>query len=1538
MAAIRTDEAARANYDKNRQQVSSQPGQWSRWENIPGVAATAGLTGAALLARPAQAQTVDSNGDQLELQGGGTSDGQANAAFMAKYSRQLEPQPIENIDQGGQGGPEFDAEAAAREEQWKSQKAPIEYVKEAWRAVTVPVDKFKQEHINPIVRGWQAQNQEDYFGGTTDASRMEGMPAKGVGGFLRDQYPGAAYTIENVGKRVLGDTQLNSQNLGTNPAKKFVEDTMEQKFGVVGAAFLQSLQQEGGALPFYLIPGVGQSAAVQGATGGFLSALADPDQESAIDAGIGGAVLGPLLHGAGKVGAEVASAVRDAPAAIRKGIAGLQKREVGVSPVVQDMMRRIEAQSDSSLGGAIGSKPPTKAEGLRRIVAVVPGDEVGKIAEAASEMAPQVVADKGAKPLCLTIDFTPEGQVVKKVLTVNAKGAVSARPLTINERVKAPVVLSDAARSEISRNPSGELAQAHAAIPEPGLPGSKTPELDRLRAYSDIDSQPKPSEGMVLGLTGPEGSPKLINIDSPELQKHQLMQRKLVEVELRDGSKMTGFYDAETHSIAAPSADDFIPNAAPEDIPLEMNDEIKNFKIVNTDSHLNMVLAGQKELRAKAEAAAARQVADQQVAQADIALGGDGSGGKLPPGPPMDPPPPPPPNPHNVDPTEGIKFRYMDGVMGKIQQKLLNPTVRGARDIADLAFSSHSVDTLQKLAPATLDLLNNAVPELRQMSPGQQRAVHSNMISYLIGDIDLGLLKVRHPELSAQIFNIVELQKMEIAKGERRLKDLGMLQENRNPIADWTEGDEDWAVRMYWRFTLPEGEWAKIAKRDEGLMAKLQHEIEKDVYSKMGLSAEDKAKAAEDHLNLLLGDPAFMKKRGIPFGQRAQASVSKAGGSLKQRSSMPIWQRMALGEVDNAFVRIAESRSRQAQLIMQGEMWQQVAMNPTMSVAADDFLMHDHFPRQIPNDPGKYGHASGRFTTSEVWEAMVEAPLAQRNASQLISKSLNAIKYMQTVLNPGSWVTNFMANAQGVMLSNLVNPFASPFKITKGMLTFARDHAAFMKAPALRGLSTLESQRYQRAMELGVVGSEHASIDFKKSASDWLHMLEGEATRTNGQPSWLDIFPRILNKAKKTNDALARKYSAIDTMWKYATFTSGLEKAGMDLKTGQLNEAKAIKFLSDYGRYRPGMLVPDLTKQVELQVTQNIHYAFPMLDRVGEGTASATKYAGTIVNPYLKVKMELMRNYAQLPARTLREKGMAANLLGYAGIAGASYFAIKHLRETQGVNQEMVDQAFMAAPPAVQRFKPGAMALPSRAANGRLRFLDLTSLFEPFGWMTGDPDTAMPLRMLQNMAMSPIDGSLLEAPLAGMLLSAGLPMPGFTAQNTPEWQQSGALLLGRAMMNLGPGALRNTYSTAARGGDMGFTAAGIRGPQQTLQGRAVTNANYLLGPNRLFEAGGDGIAGQNDRDRAIQLKSFEIRDAASQMRRIGAMNEGQSTGLGSLPLNKDSAFNKAEDALNKKVSEMDALQQKLTPRNAPSWKPKAQIKNAPSWKPKEKKQ
>lgn len=1409
------------------------------------------------------------------------SDSDVDAFLASEHPAQGEVVPLAPAP-NQEGRPSYLPEIAVQSQLPELNQSIGEGAAPALSPVAVPFDplvegvrKFKKHLIDPIVKWHQAGNRKLYFG--------EAFPDEGLGQaadnnlhpdspgqLLRKHAPGVATVAESLGELALGETSFNTHKLehaeAQDPRARATQEAWRQNVGDVGAAAIQSTLHSLSEAGLMMLPGAGQGAAMQGLTGGFLSGMVTPDGDPVNDA-IGGAVLG------GALGA---------------GVKGVKK-----------LVRMAKGKKTAQPAG------------------LIPPDSLPVFAEHVASAPEPTVPSRDMSDVAVVVQDVTKAGRVNKAIRITPEG-VTAQTLGPKTKVPDDVPWIETHGTDATNTLT---AAEEAALREEGLALGlgKQNTLVRREGYMDQPAvgddwdvtagTPDIKEGLVLVIEGGDGAgtARLYDVKSPKLQVEILAHRELSEVTLPDGSKHLGFPGPGGEVLLKPDADELIPGASTVDVNLKGLDvEIKPL----SRPRIKELIAKREFMLREAEDAAAVAQADVAARSRDIALGGNGDGSKLPPPPPHDAmPPPPPPNPHNVGPTEEIAVRWWDRLSRTpLAKGLLNPTARGPRDVSDLAMSSMSVDTFERNRDKTLQSLARHIPEVAKKSPADQRLVMSNITRYLLNDIKLDQLKSLHPELNNRAFLTLEAGKFETANDHQRLIDLGLVrpdQKIEDVLGVSPDDEAGYMTQIYWRHFLAPGDWRRMAHKDEARMAALTNAIKHDVYSTPQYKDRTDAQRtalAKRHLDFLLGNPEKMAEiKRNPKSAYADIIV-EAAGSLKARKDLRWWEKAALGEIDNPFIRMAETRTRQKQLILQGEMWKSISENPKLSVrpdAASEAQIRDWV--EVPKTPGKYGKAAGMLVSPETWEAMVQAPLAQRGMNNFLTKSANAIKYGQTVGNPGSWVSNFIGNAQGAALSNMVNPFASPYSVGKGFLEFSRDLKAHDLMPGIRG--NVRRERFERMMELGIVGSDYSTGEFREAAVNWHKLLEAEANTFNGKVNAIDVWTNVLEKGTKGKEKLARWYGTIDTMWKYSAALNGLKKGGMDLNTGLItNKKKALRFIGD--RYMPGMSEENLRKAVELEVASRIHKSFPMLDRVGSAVAVGSRAVGA-VNPYIKVQSELFRNYATVPKRILTEPGMAANMLGYAAMTGGAYFLLKELRKANGIDQEEVDRAFAAAPKATARFKPGAFALPFRTAQGRISIVDLTQIFHPMTFLQGNPETAAGGRILQNMLMSPINGSLLEPELQNLLAQGGYMDPAYTERTPPEWQREGALLLGKAFNDLGPGVIRNTYNTVERGG-VGFEPKGVRGPTVPDQSPLVTGLSAVLGPNRIQE-----IGGKEAEQRAIQSAVFAVQQAQKELAAIGIMNEGQSTGPLTGGLNKAEAFRKARAVLDQKIAALQKLQQQF---------------------------
>lgn len=1411
------------------------PRSWRTGENIPAVAGIVGA-GAALLG----ATNADAAGfTPLEDNAGDGFTSLEDAAAPAPQESGSVAQPRVNIP--GQLTSENGTPAILMD-------PAEEFQRQAFEAL----GKFKKEHITPVIKATQTWLNAGYMGAG--------------GGFQRrDNNPALAVNLETVLHPFIGNTEGNKGNQETgvfgeappidSPLQRAAQqqaiDNLGPKLGPLYSAASAAFASGYAQLPFFMIPGLGA-----GPGGGLALGMLDEDvsPKAGMLMGAGGDLA---LKGLAKAGGAIKSELGKFAGA---------KQAARLSEFLPIAVLPPGAEGD--LAAAIHAMPehPFLPNGTPRAAA---NEAALKSIDAAQESSlsrlekkeeARLAAQGGTRPdhpLVVAVDVGDDGLPKPRGLFLTPDGVHSATPPT---SFKGKIVATERARTAAIADPTGPVAAALAPAE------SQTEQIMRAGNVTREDLPSYLADGLHLR-DADEGSVLVLGPRGAAL--HDVADPKLQEKLARQADPTLGEQGARK------------------------------------------LVMEQQAMADIAEETAAKQEADMGATQADIALGGNGNGDKLPPPPDMDPPPPPPPNPHNVDPLEEIRVRVSlhfrekgQGIDNWFAKKALHPTVYAPRDIADKAMVAASIDSFERLRDDAFKALVLQTPQISKAPIAKQRAVQQDLSRFVAGEggMTFDKLKAAHPEIEAKSYELVQDYKAKIAENDKRLRSLGMLMDEktlRQKLGQPKDSDlPAYATAMYYRFLMKKNEWFRTITRDKAKTARLINEIKRDVFGHEKYSNwSDAAKqteatkyfeqlaGSEDAL-ALIRDP---KKGGTDY-------MADAEQSLRARKDLKPWEREVLGSVDNGFVRIAESVARQEQLILEGEMWKSVANNPSLATKGDNPVLAESMGhvRPLPMDPAKYGLAAGMRVSPETFYALVTAPAARKNAATVTGRFVNALKYGQTVANPGSWVTNFFANGQSTLLSGLGDPFTAPASFGRGMLAFAKDLEEHAKAPGLR--NNVQRQRFMRAMELGIVNSAFSTAEFRRSAT-----ATGKAMQQHldANPSKvLDILRWFPDMARRDKDALSAAYSGIDTFWKYSTYVAGLQKGGINTGGG-MNVKKAIAFITD--RYRPGMSNTAIREAVELEVARRIHYSFPMMDRVGEVVNKLGQAAG-IANPYIKVKSELMRNYAQLPARMLNESGLPAHMMKIGLIAGGLTYALKAKREDAGISQLQLDKAYATAPRAMQRFKPGALALWYREASGEIASVDMTQMFEPLTWLQGDPAASMSSNFLGTMATVGVNGSPAEAPVMDLLANSGLIPPAFHSKPTPEWQKGGARLLGEAVAKLGPGIIRNGYNTAAKT-EGNFAPPQVRGPTVPQLSPQTGMINQVLGPNRIQPIGSPEQA-----TREIQALAGEINQAKRELADVGMMRPGQSYGNLSGPLDKPAAMKVAREVLDKKVARMNALQ------------------------------
>ena len=1502
-----------------RAKENNWPASWKKWENIPAAVGTV-ATGAAVLGA-GQAQAAD-DWETGPVQGDDWETSPAAEPQAQVDDWETGPAPEMQVETGGAGfyppptgmpellaAPATGAPAAPATSSAQSAYGAPPEAEVPFASAFGGLEKFRTEHALPIMQYLQGLNRAAWFGDDPELAK-HGITPKltGPGAKLRESHPAAAMNIESIGKLALGETELNT--LGRegpllNEATAQAERALGPELGPLYSAAAQSFGTGLSQFPLYIIPGIGKSAVAQGATSGLLTSFVDPEIDVKTGT-LGGAAAGGVLGGVFKLGAKLAGVAGDV---FRAGGSGWKKGIPAPTPFVPIAV--LHAADEPALADAIMQMP--EGDALDTILKATP-EPVAAVEKGTGAATPRAAARRAARaakqPVVVAIDVV-DGAVVKKGLVLAADGVHSVTP---PKNFKGKMVATQKALDAASMDPTNPdfdwFVPGKSTI-SPDWVARSADEIPSIKS-SEMKITPDVYEGSVLVLEGGfgDGTARLYDVKSPELHEKILLRRKLTEVRLPDGRKVRGFEQSEGQ-LFPPEAAENIPGATKEVVDLTQLNEA-SIRVMSPNE-IRHVVAERSAALELAAGDSAKEAADAAAKQADMMLGGNGSGAHLPPDPPMRPPDPPPPAPHNMDPLFDVKNRWEGSI---VKRWLVHPAAR--RDLphklADAAAEKASVDILEKYRWDTYQSLQKVAPEVSKLNPAQRAYLLSDLSRFVEGHISSNKLTQDHPELSRALFDRTEVYKQQIAANEQRLIDSKMLLpgEKLDDLAPLGDDEvEAYATRMFYRDMMKPGEWFKLLKSDKRQWDRLVGQIADAEYShaKIGPREEVERRAlAERHLGYLAGNPKLMRQAAKNKG----SEFTDAQGSLKKRGDLTRWELEARGEIDDGFARISETMTRQKQLILQGEVMADLARNPEftrLGDAATPEMISGPNPWKSPTETNsrQFGAARGMWMHPEVYDAVVTIPLMQKNTDHFFRRAVQIMKWNQTVGNHGSWVRNIRYNFQNMMISGFVNPWAVPVTLGSGLRRFGHDFAAYSKAPGLtvgEFAGDVGRERFQRFMELGIVGSDYSSHEFKTSVAAMTRHLENEA-RLTGKVNAIDALLPAAQAPGKSVDWLSDKYGAIDTRMKYATALAGLEKGGINLDTGAVNVEKAIKFIG--GRYRPGMGTKAIVDQVFRRAAQGIHLSFPMMDRVSPAVA---KLAGNelvmAANPYLKVTAEMQRVYAQLPGRLLTEPGMKGTGVAIGVAAGLTALAVKAGREMSGMTEANTEAAFASAPPAMQQFKPGSLHWFARMGNGRIRSVDLTGDFMPLTYLVGDPNANFVTNGLRNLLISPVNGSILEPELLGMVGQTGILGPQYVPPKTAEWQQGAAkAFIDIAARGAVPGTLRTLYGAAAKG-EVGFAPPGGRQVPVQPQSPLATGVNMLLGPGTVNEYGN-----QADMDRAVQSARWEFDEARRAFRAVNTRNEGQSTGMYTLPLDKQEALKKAEAVMNAKLRKLEDLQQKF---------------------------
>ncbi|MFT3866838.1 MAG: hypothetical protein QM729_21455 [Solirubrobacterales bacterium] len=1152
-------------------------------------------------------------------------------------------------------------------------------------------------------------------------------------------------------------------------------------------------------------------------------------------------------------------------------------------------------------------------------------------------------------PTYVAVNVSPEGVVEAKAVTIGGdEPVVESTKISKRKAGQPPVILTSESKANLTQlmkdpeftarvlaNPEGPEARALTEAFPQGTDQTTllTPESsgDEL-AFGSIrlprearKVQIKDESGKVLTLEVDNetyyGQTRLLDIDDPKLQTQMLQDKGLVKVRDPESGKWVYGYRGNGE-ILPPDPIDNIPDAAPRIIKTAGTDvrdtsyhEIRDLLERRTDFLDSPEVATLVETidgpppppadplpgsRAELELAAGGAATQTP----NVVTGGPrqfmGAPGK----PPMPPtinevPRPSEPSPGQMPQHANLKAEWT------VRAGLKNATASKNAELADVAVQAYATKAFKDVDALVAKNFRDSWPQLASLPQPRQDAIQRSLNGFLDNKLSMQELLAQTPELIPSVARELEAKQSQIQAAWEDLAQnyfpaLADPVKNQNAVlAGLREPNPDdlmsFVVQKQVRAGMTDAQWAKTLAADESRMDKLV----KDAIA--WYKAEGKFKKAGDEE---LADRARAAVeaaagiRGVVPMPEVKGSFKLPSPELPAQSKLAPWQLEAAGLANNAFERIGATEQKLQQLRVVGEMFNDIkAKGWAVPVGPADTPPPGWL--QVPYSP-EYGNVAGNYIHPDAWDAVITAPAAQSAANSFLGKLQSLYKYRSTVLNPASWSANELGGMQGAMMSNLIDPILEPQKVVRGWVTMLDDMQAFRLQPGL-GQKGVEAQRFETALKKGIVGSDFNTSDMQRSAGEYGRFLRKQAGIEKG---WLELSLEFASQAK---EKLGNTYGLRDQMWKYAAWSAGLEKGGIDLATGQLKDPQlALNFLANRPEAALFVGTPEasavLKEMVETEAARRVSLSFPMHDRVGKNIARVANTALVgVANPYLKTTAEMWRNYAQLGNRFLNEPGMKSTLAKftmYASLVGGGAYASRQLN---GMESDELDAKWASAPDYVREFRPGPFSFGFRDDRGRAQFVDMSKAFEPLRYMSGVESLKdAPLTVTRNIFNS-LTGDRAQVLSDHYLNSVGLGSKQLAAGQTPTYSQGLAAAASLAIKELGPRVIPAFLDVAADTGLL-YNDPSRAGPDVGRQPAWTAVPNMLLGRGTVGYYGS-----KEDAQTRLQAGEYKINDATRAMGTIGAKTEGQKVPGTYAPFDKKAAFERQKAEIKRQVDEQRRL-------------------------------
>lgn len=608
---------------------------------------------------------------------------------------------------------------------------------------------------------------------------------------------------------------------------------------------------------------------------------------------------------------------------------------------------------------------------------------------------------------------------------------------------------------------------------------------------------------------------------------------------------------------------------------------------------------------------------------------------------------------------------------------------------------------------------------------------------------------------------------------------------------------DNYLARVYYAYLFPKGVWAKMvpAERMEDAVNALASHLQNagEQYSRTALSDKVRELLNSD-------DPAAA-------WMNSTLSKSKAFNNLKARNQLPDWFSQLLGPVESGVLRASLTIAGQRSAIRNMQTFNELAGWKVVDQLGRDINPYwsrgrrADLPVQVPDLP-EYGNARGGWTTRE-WGEIINAPKRASN-TEGFWHMLGGVFKGNVVLfgGPATWMNNFMRSVKPAIAAGSM-PLINPGKFGERFVQAASAMKSWKQNPTAGntgGNIILEMRRLgvgsggQGAHEIAgplsyVADAVHDHFAGAKN-QDFFQMMAAAPAA---------LHRKIGNGRREVGEA----YDQTDQLWKTATY---IDRRAAHLEDGMPVEQAAREAARLVRRYWP-----------------DFANVAPVVEKMRNGSPLS-------VAPFLSGIAEETRSSAMIAKDAATNPAMAARIAAQAAVIGSVGFGLMPmLRRMNGISDAEVEASLKGRTDRAKTYKPLVFTMPFRDPwNKKLIHVDPSSWITELQLFQGNPNNSMAQNVATNLALSPVQGSVIDQPIRGLMEQYGI----HAAGGTPR------------QLLPGEGTLMNGINAFAEGGGVpGVIPRGLEISRQAGAGEALrpyTQNSPLLDQARRTFIGDQG--------------------------------------------------------------------------------------------------